>query len=112
GVVRQRDRQTGPAPLVALETLLEAMLELPGHTHGRRVVASRQHLAEERERRGHELSAGFGHALAARKPLRLFLLPLDITFVDRRLGIRAEQHLEAPLELFEAGGERNLPHLR
>jgi hypothetical protein len=71
----------------------------------------RDHLAQECERRGDELTAGLGHSRSPGKPLRLPLLPLLLRLVHRGVRFRAKEHFETALQLLHPGGERDLLRL-
>jgi hypothetical protein len=65
-----------------------------------RWLTLRDHFAEECECGSDELAYGLCHTRAASEPLCLLLLALLFRLVYRGVCPRAEQHLEALLQLF------------
>src|ERR1700721_2712864 len=111
--VWQCDSESRTALLIALQTLGETSFELACLLLCTvRWRTLRDHFAEECECGSDELASSLRHTRAASEPLCLLLMALLFRLVYRGVCPRAEQHLEAPLQLFDAGCECDLLHTR
>src|SRR4029077_2866921 len=111
--VWQCDSESRAALLVALQTLVETSFELACLLLcAVRWLTLRNHFAEECECGSDELASSLSHRRAWGEPLCLLLLAVLFRLVYRGVCPRAEQHLEALLQLFDAGCKCDLPHIR